>query len=124
LLEDLKKKTDQSQNPVRTMAVFLDMPVCTKEGGPQMKGARINHPECDIDLSFAMEAQEQGLSVQLLYNSQALDASTAGKLLESYVHILEQVVTDPARLVGSFELKMTDEELQEQDEFLKSMSEL
>jgi len=89
-----------------------------------LKGAGINTLEYDIDLSFVMEAQQQGLSIQLLYNSQSVDASTAEKLLENYVHILEKVVTDPARLVGSFELTMTDEELQEQDEFLKSMSEL
>src|SRR5262249_8611230 len=120
------EKAGEAQNVVRTMAVFLDMPVCTKHDGSRimLKGAGINILEYDIDLSFVMEADKQGLSIQLLYNSNALDASTASSLLKNYLHILEEVVKEPERPLGKFELKLSDEELEEQGEFLRSMNEL
>jgi hypothetical protein len=109
----------------RLKAGLLDIPVCTKHGGSRLvpKGTAINALEYDLTLRLAMEAEEDGLCIQLQYNSQALDDSMA-KLLENYLHILEQVIRTPAARAGSFQLKLRAEELEEQDEFLKTMYQL
>jgi amino acid adenylation domain-containing protein len=127
LLEDLQEKKGQAPNLIRTTMTFLNMAVCNRNvGGKDMivEGVRISNPRYGVDLSLILEPQENELSIQLLYNSQVWDTSTANKLLASYLYILEQVVQAPAGLVGNFEIKLDDEELEEQEEFLKSMYEL
>jgi amino acid adenylation domain-containing protein len=78
----------------------------------------------DVPLLFAFTAQEEEISIHLRYNSQAMESAAAGKLLANFLDVLEQAVKAPSAPLSGIELKLTGEEQEEQDAFLRSMFEL
>jgi amino acid adenylation domain-containing protein/non-ribosomal peptide synthase protein (TIGR01720 family) len=112
LVEALNPARSLARHPLfQVMVVYL----VAGEDGLSLPGLRAEREPVEVgtskfDLSFDfVEERGGGISVSLEYSSDLFDRSTVERFGERLLRVLEQIVADPSRPVGSLDVLDADE---------------
>ena len=83
---------DNTPKPTRAMT---GLDICIEE---------LDNDTAKFDLTLAVEASPEGLTLNLEYNTDLFDRSTGIRMLKHYQHLLADAVTNPGRRVSELSL--------------------
>jgi amino acid adenylation domain-containing protein len=100
VVHGLQPARDPSRNPLfQVMFSFHDAPIA----GVELPGLTLDLTEvvsngsAKFDLNIIVIPRAEGITMVWEYNSDLFDAATVGRMMEHFQHLLEEIVTDPAR---------------------------
>ncbi|HTK10968.1 MAG TPA: amino acid adenylation domain-containing protein, partial [Ktedonobacteraceae bacterium] len=108
VVEALEPERDLSRSPL-FQVVFRLQPQASQEepgevAGVQMRTLSIENHTSQLDLAFTITETEQGLRGAMQYNTDLFAAETIQRMLSHWQTLLEGVLQDPSRPIGSFPL--------------------
>lgn len=109
VVADCQPARDPSRSPVfQHMFVFHNTPPYTAEfAGISVRGEEGVNGGAKFDLTMAVQPEADGFVLKLEYNTALYERSTAEKVLERYVALLDDTSNAPDRPVG--QLHLTDQ---------------
>ncbi|WP_169314303.1 non-ribosomal peptide synthetase [Streptomyces piniterrae] len=111
LVAELQPRRDPSRSPLfQTMFALHDAPP-PDLGIPGLDCARLAVPRrtSQFDLTLSLDRTDDGLTGELVYNTDLFDEDTAARMTRQFLDVLTAAVTDPDRRLSGL-LVLSDEE--------------
>lgn len=106
LVEDLQPQRDLSHSPLfQVMFVFQNVPIDPLVlPGLTITPVEIEDESAKYDLSLSITGGAEGLSGQLVYNTDLFDESTIRRMRNHLQNLLEAIISDPNRAISTLPL--------------------
>ncbi|BAT53523.1 amino acid adenylation domain-containing protein [Nostoc sp. NIES-3756] len=106
LVEALQPERNLSHNPI--FQVWFNLQNLAQNElelfGLSVEPILVSEAASKFDLSLYVTEQEQGTTLQLLYNSDLFSSERMVEMLQQYHHLLNQIVVEPDRAIASYSL--------------------
>ncbi|ALF56357.1 non-ribosomal peptide synthetase [Nostoc piscinale CENA21] len=106
LVEALQPERNLSHNPI--FQVWFNLQNLAQNElelfGLSVKPILISEAASKFDLSLYVAEQEEGTTLQLLYNADLFTSERMVEMLQQYHHLLNQIVVEPDRAIAAYSL--------------------
>ncbi|MDI3288328.1 non-ribosomal peptide synthetase [Polyangium sp. 15x6] len=109
LVEELAPARDLGRTPLYQAMFTLQRPSPLGLAGLSARPLDVQHDTAKVDLTLELTQDPEGLLGRIEYNADLFERSSAARMAERYVRLLEAIARSPSTQIGDIELMSAEE---------------